>query len=184
MINGLFKVVLCSKVMSANERLRERRQTAGIEIKETALRLGKSYQYIRQLEEGINSPPAWPLIAGLAKLYDCSTDYLLGLTDDPRPNANSPLSPEGRELLELYEGLSVRTRRQLLAMVQALAAEEAAWRSYDMGATFVESLYGEEYLAAFNERLSALAVEFGSMDAALDHMRTLLLEEQPQEQPE
>jgi len=170
--------------MSVNERLRERRQTAGIEIKETALRLGTSYQYIWRLEEGINSPPAWPLIAGLAKLYDCSADYLLGLTDDPRPNANSPLSTEGRELLELVEGLSTRTRRQLLSMVQALAEEEAAWRSYDVGATFVESLYGKEYLAAFNDRLLALAADLGSMDAALDHMRARLLEKQPQQQPE
>jgi transcriptional regulator with XRE-family HTH domain len=131
--------------------------------------------------EGGATPRAFEQLCLLAGKYGVSADYLLGLTDDPRPNANSPLSTEERELLELIEGLSVRTRRQLLAMVQALAAEEAAWRSFDVGTAFVESLYGEEYLAAFNERLLTLAADLGSMDAALDHLRARLLEEQPQQ---
>lgn len=141
-------------------------------------------QHTVSMWENGNTPQALDWLTVLAQEYHVSADYLLGLTDDPRPNANSPLSTEGREMLELFDELSARTRRQLLVMMQALVEEEAQWHSYDVGATFVESLYGEEYLAAFNERLLALAADLGSMDAALDHMRALLLEEQPHEQPE
>ena len=37
----------------------------------------------RRYEKGTREIPAWALIK-LAALYECSTDYLLGLRDDPR----------------------------------------------------------------------------------------------------
>ena len=40
----------------------------------------------RRYEKGEREIPAWALIK-LAALYKCSTDYILGLTDDPAPHA-------------------------------------------------------------------------------------------------
>ena len=76
--------------MGAKKRLIERRMAADLERKEAAHKVSKSYQYIRQLEEGPNEPPTWALLGDFARAYGTSDDYLLGLTDDPRP----PLSPQ------------------------------------------------------------------------------------------
>lgn len=38
----------------------------------------------RRYEKGIHEIPVWTVIQ-LAKYYHTSTDYLLGLTDDPQP---------------------------------------------------------------------------------------------------
>lgn len=54
--------------MNIGRRLKQQRESAGLDIKEAAYRVGKSYQYIRQLEEGINEPPTWELLAKLARL--------------------------------------------------------------------------------------------------------------------
>lgn len=40
----------------------------------------------RRYELGEREIPTWAVIK-LAKLYNCSTDYLLGLTDKPERNA-------------------------------------------------------------------------------------------------
>ena len=40
----------------------------------------------RRYESGEREIPAWALIK-LAALYKCSTDYILGLTNDPAPHA-------------------------------------------------------------------------------------------------
>lgn len=40
----------------------------------------------RRYEKGVREIPVWALIK-LAALYGVSTDYILGLTDDPAPHA-------------------------------------------------------------------------------------------------
>jgi len=38
----------------------------------------------RRYEKGINEIPVWAVIM-LSEYYRCSTDYILGLTDNPKP---------------------------------------------------------------------------------------------------
>lgn len=74
------------------DRLKEQRQRAGLTQAQAAELEGLSRQYIWKLEEGENEPPAWPLLVKLARRYQCSADYLLGLTDDPAAELSAPLT--------------------------------------------------------------------------------------------
>jgi len=51
--------------------------------KQVAEYLHMHLQVYRRYEKGIREVPVWAIIQ-LAQLYQCSTDYLLGLTDEPR----------------------------------------------------------------------------------------------------
>ena len=82
------------------DRLKERRQRAGLTQSQAAELEGLSRQYIWKLEEGENEPPAWPLLVKLARRYQCSADYLLGLTDDPAAELSAPLTGEVLTLLD------------------------------------------------------------------------------------
>lgn len=130
-----------------------------MEIKEAAHKLGKSYQYVRQLEEGINSPPAWPLLSEFAALYATSADYLLGLTADPAPAQSRDLPQLGAEMLEVLRGLSPAGGEEVLAVARILAQHErrrqedlAAWHTF---VDYIEAMRGMEFAAALQETLNA-----------------------------
>ncbi|MCB0190115.1 MAG: hypothetical protein KDE31_37845 [Caldilineaceae bacterium] len=59
------------------------------------------------------------MLAALAKYYRCSTDYLLGLTDDPTP------AGEVSEISALYERLSSDRQRDLLDIAENWLADES-----------------------------------------------------------
>jgi len=46
--------------------------------------IGKDGQYVSKLERGILTSVTTETLEQLADALDCSTDYLLGRTDDPR----------------------------------------------------------------------------------------------------
>ena len=50
---------------------------------EIAERLGCNREVYRRYEQGIRDVPIWMLVR-LAEIYDCSTDYLLGISDIKR----------------------------------------------------------------------------------------------------
>lgn len=50
---------------------------------EIAERLGCNREVYRRYEQGIRDVPIWMLVK-LAEVYDCSTDYLLGISDIKR----------------------------------------------------------------------------------------------------
>jgi len=57
--------------------------------------IGKDGQYISKLERGILTSVTTDTLEQLAGALDCSTDYLLGRTDDPRPQT-PPQRPRRR----------------------------------------------------------------------------------------
>ncbi len=63
------------------EDLRSDRDWTQIEI---AKYLSLNREVYRRYEKGIREIPVWAVIK-LAGLYKTSTDYILGLTDDPAP---------------------------------------------------------------------------------------------------
>jgi transcriptional regulator with XRE-family HTH domain len=75
--------------MNVGERLREMREQAGLSLGQVGAYEGVTPQYLSQLEKGVRAPNVWPLLARLARRYKTSADYLLGLSDDPRPPAGA-----------------------------------------------------------------------------------------------
>ncbi len=67
-------------------RLRERREARRLKNSQVATYLNISTAHVSDIENG-KSNPSLDLLARLARYYDTSSDYLLGITDDPRPYA-------------------------------------------------------------------------------------------------
>lgn len=105
-------------------RLKQLRIAAGLDIKEVALRTGKTYQYIWKIEEGVNEPPTWELLAKFADLYKCSVDSLLGLEGEELQRLTID---EGIEkLFAIIERLPKYRQRDLLDMAETFAARSTS----------------------------------------------------------
>ena len=122
---------------------------------------GLSPQYLSDLERGRNNPPAWSLLARLAERYRCTTDYLLGLTENPNGYAPAPeLPPFGREVLEVMERLSDGRREELHQ--HALVLDEAERREQN-----------ERQAAQYLDRAEAMGEDvLDALLAALDLLNT------------
>lgn len=108
------------------ERLRERREKAGLTQGQVSEYEEISRSYISNLERGQNAPDVWGLQARLAKRYNTSTDYLLGLTDDPRPPASAQVLAEEKAEYQTQRALTDE-QRALLAFFDSLDEEEQAF---------------------------------------------------------
>src|SRR5579871_1188241 len=83
-------------------RLRYLRTTKGLTQEELATRLQLGKRQIHRYEREL-SDPASDVVARLAAALGTSSDYLLGLTDEPAPNLSSAhLSPDESRLIEAY----------------------------------------------------------------------------------
>ncbi len=69
--------------MTIGERLYEERKLSKLTLESISEKLGISYQAYRKFEKGICYPSCQTLIE-IAKMYNLSTDYILGLTNDKR----------------------------------------------------------------------------------------------------
>jgi transcriptional regulator with XRE-family HTH domain len=96
--------------MSVGERLREKRQRAGLTLGQVGEYEGVTPQYLSDLERGRNQPNTWHLLARLAQRYHTSADYLLGLEATP-PAA--PETPEA-EIMRLWAELDADQRNLVL----------------------------------------------------------------------
>ncbi len=65
------------------QRIEDLRVDHDLTQKQVAAELGCNREVYRRYETGIREIPVWALIR-LAQLYDCSIDYLLGVTDIKR----------------------------------------------------------------------------------------------------
>lgn len=70
--------------MAYYRRVRELREDHDLTQREVAAELKMSQPQYFRYEQGYRDLPTDILVA-LARLYDTSTDYILGLTDDPKP---------------------------------------------------------------------------------------------------
>ena len=69
--------------MTTGERLQAERKLSKLTLESISDVLGISYQAYRKFEKDICFPSAETLIK-IARMYNTSTDYILGLTDDKR----------------------------------------------------------------------------------------------------
>lgn len=78
------------------QRLKELREEAGVSMQKLAEAVGASNAAVCKWENGIAEPKVCYIIK-LAEFFDCSTDYLLGRTDD----LGTVISPESSVALKL-----------------------------------------------------------------------------------
>lgn len=80
------------------QRLRDLRIQRGHTLESLSELIGVNGQQIWRWEARRNEPLSH-MIAALARALETTTDYLLGLTDDPSPRPYGELTPLERELL-------------------------------------------------------------------------------------
>ena len=71
--------------MIDGERIRQLRAQHGLSQSALGKGIGKDGQYVSKLERRILTSVTTDTLEQLAGALDCSTDYLLGRTDDRRP---------------------------------------------------------------------------------------------------
>ncbi len=112
-----------------SERLRELREQKGISMRFLSENVGISDAAICKWENAINEPKASNLLS-LAQFFEVSTDYLLGLESDIgvklystplKKETAQAISPDGKELLDIYTALSPELRVQVLEYARYFA---------------------------------------------------------------
>src|SRR5689334_16199220 len=102
------------------DRLRLLRQQHKYTQEQLAERLSLGIRQIHRYEKGLSDPAA-DIVARIATELDVTTDYLLGLNDEPsRSYRDQDLAPEEHKLLSAFR------RRQWEEILQILAAELGA----------------------------------------------------------
>ena len=82
-------------------RLRERRKVLKLNQEELAALLNITQSQISRYERGENEPSGEQLVA-LAHILNTSTDYLLGMTDDPNPPQSTDLVPRESQAINAW----------------------------------------------------------------------------------
>lgn len=90
----------------SGDRMKAARERIGMTQEDLAARIGKAQTHIWRYEAGKVNPSS-EVLARIAEELEVSSDYLLGLVDEPHQNVTEePLSPMQRRLLwALNKGL-------------------------------------------------------------------------------
>lgn len=100
----------------AMQRLERLRKARGESIKHVAEALGMSYSFVYDLFRG-KVAPSIDTLRLLAKYFNTTADYLLGLVDDPTPG---PYSPGLKRLFRATQGLSEEDLEKVNQVVEAM----------------------------------------------------------------
>lgn len=110
-------------------RIKELREEKGLTQKELANILDLKQSTVSAWEKE-KSLPRGEVLKCLAKLFECSIDYLTGETDDfgniQRPEQKEELTPSERELLEMYRELSPEGKGTAKSLVKSVKEYEVA----------------------------------------------------------
>jgi transcriptional regulator with XRE-family HTH domain len=101
-------------------RVAQLREKLGYGQEDLADLINTSQKQVSKYEH--DSEPGAEKLALLARALDTTTDFLVGLTDNPvRPIGNeTDLSDDERHLLEIYRAKSVTKRRQAIEVLRVL----------------------------------------------------------------
>lgn len=116
--------------MSIGERLRERRLAQKLTLGQVAAYEDISAQYLPELERRMKQPHAWELLVALSRRYGCSTDYLLGFSDDPTPRPQQKEAPAFWALWKQAQKLSPDGREKLAVFIRQIVEAEAGERRH------------------------------------------------------
>lgn len=92
--------------MEFKYRIRDLRRESGLTAEELGKSVGLSRYAILYWEKGKNYPQV-DVCLQLCKIFDCSMDYLLGLSDMRKPEVSSPNST-----IEIYEKLPLTLKNE------------------------------------------------------------------------
>lgn len=110
--------------MTFAERSRYLRKEKGLSQVELAKALNVSKACISMIEIGKNEPTAITLIK-YADFFKCSIDYLLNRADDlgviSIQNQSAELTPDGKELLDIFNALEKEYQAQILEYARYFA---------------------------------------------------------------
>ena len=85
------------------DRLKNMRETRGLSQADLASRVGVNAQQIYRIENGKSLNPGTDLIIAIARELDVSSDYLLGLTNNPHgQKGEDDLTNEERDILSAF----------------------------------------------------------------------------------
>lgn len=84
------------------QRFRQAREKQGYTRKDVVSLTSVGKTTIVRYEDDEIGNVSFENLTELANLYKVSTDYLLGITDDPRTYQDADLTPDEQELLEAY----------------------------------------------------------------------------------
>lgn len=103
--------------------LREQKKKNQLNV---AMNTGTSQEMISKYESGTCYPTV-PVLINLAKFFNTSTDYLLGLYDDPtslKYNTSNKLTKEERIFLSKLNSLSESNKNRVIGYIDALLEED------------------------------------------------------------
>lgn len=101
------------------DRLRNVRNQKGLSQGQISEYAGVSQSTLSDLERGEISPKTIDAVVNLAAYFECSADYLLGLTDDPRPADKRSWTPESQAAVDLIDSLPAAKRAAAIAVLKA-----------------------------------------------------------------
>ena len=101
-------------------RLRDLREDRDLKQSDIADVLSISQQYYQCYESGKNELPTRHLIT-LARFYNISADYILGLTDTPRPiESGNPISADTKtgSIIKKIESTDAKIKKAIYALLE------------------------------------------------------------------
>ena len=105
--------------MSYYPRIRDLREDSDKKQTELAEYLGTTAQYYGLYEKGTSEIPFERAIL-LAKYYNVSLDYIVGLTNNKKGLSCGDIKPEQQRLLDTIEKLSPEQRKIATALLESL----------------------------------------------------------------
>lgn len=102
--------------MTLGERIRAKRESLKLSREDLGHLVGVSHVQIMRYENGDNQPTANILIA-LARAFNVSTDWLLGIIEELE-NGDLEFSPQEIEIVMLYREKSPERRRAALEIMK------------------------------------------------------------------
>ena len=104
-------------------RIRELRKEKDITQVRLSIELDVTQETISAYENGRHLPSLLALMK-MSVLFNCSMDYIMGLTDVRLNVDNSNLSPDAKKLLLYYDMLSDFKKGKVMAYIQGLSENE------------------------------------------------------------
>ena len=111
--------------MELGKRVSVERRLRGLTQAQLARGADISQATVSRLENGHIAEIRPTHLVGLSDCLGVPADYLLGRTDKVEAAQVLPVDKAGRNLVDTYIRLSARSRKQLVAFAQFLAAEDS-----------------------------------------------------------
>ena len=103
--------------MMFQRRIKELRKQAGLSQKALAQKLFISQQSVGKWESGLSKPTP-DALSNLANLFDVTTDYLLGISDDPKGSLNVALTDADPQISAIAEKAKKLNAQGLMRLEQ------------------------------------------------------------------